>query len=938
MGMLPPWDKDTMSIVEESIFKRLRVKKEPDYNRGVTDNPVFQIGFDGEGAHVRIVDNGGNEIEPDGRYYHGALRDLLNRFSNIRDRNSFRIDWESPSERIHIGLHPGLAQQLCESCRIVDEMMRPVTMAESEACMTLCLTTSGTKVHGRFTCFQEDKSIESFRLIDDRHILSDGVIFPIPPLGERFRELLHFETAVAPANLSRYLSLFFSAFNTVTVRYGDYRTRRGKRAFATPTLIFEDVDRDRALHLRVAAALPGFDADFLADYGILQTVTFADEAREIVVRELVYGDVAAGVREIEKLLKRTAGKSKEKKWFAEGTRFIIGESLAARFICQELGHLISRYDIMGVERLKSYKIRSDTPKLALNLASGIDFLAGEGSLEFAGSSIGLSEALDQYSKKSYISLADGSSAILDKGYMEKLARLFKGDKERVSVSFFDLPEVEKLMDERTAASQKCFKHSREVFAGFSRIAKSRPALPKLSVKMRGYQKQGYKWARYLGKHGLGGCLADDMGLGKTLQAIAVLAAAYPKQRKCSLVVMPKSLLFNWEAELTRFCPELTFYTWYKGARKMGEAKKHHLILTTYAMVRGDISTFMAEDFHYVILDESQHIKNLNSKTSRSVMLLKAECRLALSGTPVENSLAELYALFSFLNPAMFGSPTDFNRNYLIPIQRDENPSALGELKRKIYPFILRRLKKEVAKEMPEKVSQVLYVSMEAEQKKLYERRQAFFQESLGAQIRAKGIAKSQFSILQALGELRQIASVPEAKSGGAVISPKREILMQHIRDLAESGHKILVFANYLDALEGIATDLSASGIDYLQMTGATGDRQKLVERFQGEAHLKVFLMTLKTGGVGLNLTAADYVFLYDPWWNRAAENQAVDRTHRIGQEKKVFSYRLITKGTIEERILQLQEKKSALFENLIASDGASIKSMTEEDVRFILGS
>jgi SNF2 family DNA or RNA helicase len=263
--------------------------------------------------------------------------------------------------------------------------------------------------------------------------------------------------------------------------------------------------------------------------------------------------------------------------------------------------------------------------------------------------------------------------------------------------------------------------------------------------------------------------------------------------------------------------------------------------------------------------------------------------------------------------------------------------VLHELRKKIYPFVLRRVKKDVLKDLPDKIEQTLFVEMSAAQRRFYEQRRAFYYQTVKTQIAESGIKKSQFFILQALTELRQIASIPEAKSEEAIQSPKREALRDQLLDAIANGHKALVFANFLAALDGVAEDLEERGIDYLLMTGATRDRQKLVNQFQNEDAYRVFLMTLKTGGLGLNLTAADYVFIFDPWWNKAAENQAMDRTHRIGQDKTVFSYKLITQGTIEEKILKLQELKSELFESLIVSDGASIKSLDEQDVEFILG-
>jgi SNF2 family DNA or RNA helicase len=309
----------------------------------------------------------------------------------------------------------------------------------------------------------------------------------------------------------------------------------------------------------------------------------------------------------------------------------------------------------------------------------------------------------------------------------------------------------------------------------------------------------------------------------------------------------------------------------------------------------------------------------------------------LSGTPIENNMSELYALFRFLNPAMFGTFSDFSKNYLNPIQKNDNKTVAKELKKKIYPFVLRRLKTQVLKDLPDKMEQVLHVDMSREQAALYHQRRLMYKRAIQEEIQAKGLKKSKLFILQAMGELRQIASIPEIKSDNKIISPKREILMEHVSDAVAGKHKVLVFANYLHSLECVSQDMEDAGIHHLVMTGASRDRNHIVEQFQEDDSCQALLMTLKTGGLGLNLTAAEYVFLFDPWWNLAAENQAIDRAHRMGQKNTVFSYRLIARNTIEEKILMLQEKKKALFDSLIASDNASIKQMEEEDIDLLLG-
>jgi SNF2 family DNA or RNA helicase len=279
----------------------------------------------------------------------------------------------------------------------------------------------------------------------------------------------------------------------------------------------------------------------------------------------------------------------------------------------------------------------------------------------------------------------------------------------------------------------------------------------------------------------------------------------------------------------------------------------------------------------------------------------------------------------------------FNENYGAPIQKDGDANAVYELRKKIYPFILRRLKKNVLKELPDKTEQILYVEMSDPQRKFYEERRSYYNELVKNMVATKGLVKSQLFIFQALSELRQLASVPEAKTNGTIASPKIEVLIENLMDAIANGHKILVFANFLATIELVSEKLDAAGIDFVTMTGATRNRQKLVDQFQNDKKCKVFLLTLKTGGTGLNLTAADMVFIFDPWWNIAAENQAIDRTHRMGQKNAVTAYKMITQGTIEEKILLLQEKKRELFDNVISSDTAAFKALSEEDIDFMLG-
>ncbi|MFP4564273.1 MAG: DEAD/DEAH box helicase, partial [Spirochaetia bacterium] len=457
--------------------------------------------------------------------------------------------------------------------------------------------------------------------------------------------------------------------------------------------------------------------------------------------------------------------------------------------------------------------------------------------------------------------------------------------------------------------------------------------------LRPYQVYGVQWMEHLCGHGIGGCLADEMGLGKTVQVISLLRRAFHGNLEGPvLIIAPRSLIWNWAKELNRFSPELPVYIHYgpgRGKEDLTSGRKR-IILTTYSTTRIDIEELLPVEFSYLILDESQHIKNLNAKRTMAILSLKARKRFALSGTPVENNLAELYSLFRFLNPSFFGSKGRFSREYGKPIQEEKNDQVLKELKKKIYPFMLRRLKQDVLKELPEKSEQTLLVDLDAEHLKIYHRRRIYLKEKIREAVEKNGFFKASFLILQAMAELRRLAGVPEDDGEYPGRSAKREQLIDMIRDVRENGHKCLVFTNFLAAVETISSDLEAAGVANLVMTGATGNRQALVNRFQTDPRIGAFIMTLKTGGMGLNLTAADYVFIYDPWWNRAAESQAVDRTHRIGQQNPVFSYRIIARDTIEEKMLMLQQQKAELTSAVLSSDTEAMKVLSEEDLRVLL--
>lgn len=902
---------------------------------------LFMLTTDTLGTFLQIVDKNLNPVEVNYQAYTGEVRNILRQIESIREREAFVIEWGKEQGSLYLAEHEYLLYSLKNTDLLANDKGEQVNFAEEEhqVVFEIKLTPKNEKrLSVKPVLFINHQAVEELQPISEGFLMAKNTIYEITPLGNNFNRLDAFSSEINITDLEKYLSLLFSYLDNFKVQYKNYKVEELRETRATePALIFEKIDTDNALHLRITQILQGFDFEFLEQFDLHKCVEISELEETIRVVYIEQKPIEELSDVILKLLKKHIPKEVKKKTneiYQEENLFVVPQEIANGFIYNELSTLLLSWKLFGAEKLKSYKINTSQPRLDVSLSSGIDFLEGNATLDFDGEKISLWEALTQYRQKRYVELSDGSHALLNESYVQKLQRLFKKKKDKIEISFFDLPLVEELIDERNSSA--VFKKSKSIFEGFNNIKGNSKKLPKVNAKLRPYQEYGYQWLSYLKEQKLGGCLADDMGLGKTIQTITLLSEIYPKQKKPTLVVMPKSLLFNWKNEIQKFNPAITTYTYYAENRKIEDAVKSNLIFTTYAMLRNDIEIFKEIEFYYVILDESQNIKNMQSQTSKAALLIQSEHKLALSGTPIENNLGELYSLFRFLNPAMFGSAQNFNDNYLIPIQKNRDTDAILELRKKIYPFILRRLKSEVLTELPDKIEQTLYVEMSEPQAKLYEQRRLFYQEAIKQQIKSSSIEKSQFFIFQAFNELRQIASLPETKSDGKIASPKLELLTEQMTDAIANGHKVLVFVNYLAAIELIEGVLENAGIDFVSMTGSTRDRQKLVERFQNDTNCKAFVMTLKTGGTGLNLTAADMVFIFDPWWNVAAESQAIDRTHRIGQTRKVTSYKLIAQNTIEEKILLLQEKKKQLFDDVISADAASVKSLSEDDINYLL--
>ena len=462
-----------------------------------------------------------------------------------------------------------------------------------------------------------------------------------------------------------------------------------------------------------------------------------------------------------------------------------------------------------------------------------------------------------------------------------------------------------------------------------------------TAEFREYQLKGFGWLWFMYKYGLNGILADDMGLGKTLQALTVLQKAKEVDGSMpTLVICPTTVVFNWESEIQKFAPELTCLKLAGSDRKnhFKEIPNYDVVITSYALTRRDIKHFKDINFRYIILDESQNIKNAMSQTAQAVKQLQANHKLALSGTPIENKLEELWSVFDFLMPGFLLSVAEFNARYVNPIMERQDKTVEKRLKLQIYPFILRRMKRDVAKDLPDKVENIAYCELTDEQKDFYLQVLDSTKEELFKSIEQNGLEKSRLSIFSALLRLRQICCHPRLYDKENVkhimSSGKFEKLKSMLEEIISEGHRVLLFSQFVNMLDIVKGWLEREGIEYEYLTGKTKDRQAAVEHFNN-SKIPIFLISLKAGGTGLNLTGADYVIHYDPWWNPAVEDQATDRAYRIGQTKKVFVYRLITKNTVEEKIQKLKTIKRNLVDSVISVDRNIVKSLTMDDIREI---
>jgi superfamily II DNA or RNA helicase len=627
-------------------------------------------------------------------------------------------------------------------------------------------------------------------------------------------------------------------------------------------------------------------------------------------------------------------------WERGGTRFDVAASAVPAIV---------RTLIVEGWRVEAEGQRYVKPSaFSLEVSSGIDWFELHGSADFGDVRVDVPALLEAIRRRdTMVRLGDGTFGVLPEAWLQRVSRVAAlGTVDGTGVRF-DRSQGALLdawlEDEPQIAVDEGFARMRAELAQFDRISGVEPP-PGFGGVLRGYQREALGWFAFLRRFGFGGCLADEMGLGKTVMVLATLEArrlereAAGEAPRPSLVVVPRSLVFNWTREATRFAPALRVLDFTGADRRAGTdaIDRHDLVITTYGTLRRDVPLLAERTFDYVILDEAQAIKNRASHTARAAKLLKGDHRLALTGTPVENHIGELWSLFEFLNPGMLGTLRSIGQDMAAPAS--EQDASLSLIARGVRPFILRRTKEQVASDLPARTEQTIFCDLEPTQRALYDQLRDHYRALLLGRVDTEGMGRTKLQVLEGLLRLRQAACHPGLIDPARAAEPsaKLDLLVPRLEELVEDGRKVLVFSQFTTLLGLLRTRLDEAGLAYEYLDGRTRDRQARVERFQGPDGPPLFLISLKAGGVGLNLTAADHVFLLDPWWNPAVEAQAIDRAHRIGQSRRVFAVRLIARDTVEEKVLELQATKRSLADAIVRAHERLIGDLRREDLELLL--
>lgn len=602
--------------------------------------------------------------------------------------------------------------------------------------------------------------------------------------------------------------------------------------------------------------------------------------------------------------------------------------------------------ILGFNELKGNKFNQNKARVNIEVTSGLNWFNTNIEVHFGRQKAPLKQIRKSVKNKSkYVELDDGTLGIIPSEWLDKFSAYFQSgsiENESLVIPKVNFSSIEQLFDDEMIDHQVKteLEDYRSKLSQLDKIELVKQP-DELKATLRHYQIQGLSWLNFLDEFNFGGCLADDMGLGKTIQMIAFMLHLKKKHgKKTHLLVVPTSLIHSWETELNKFAPSLSYLVQHGAERQSGteDFENYDLIITTYNLMVSDIGYLRHYEFGYVFLDESQNIKNTTSQRYKAARLLKSRNRIVLTGTPLENNTFDLYAQLSFACPGLLGTKTYFRHTWAVPIDKFKDRKSAQTLTDKVAPFILRRTKKEVAKELPEKTEVVISCEMGPEQRRVYDAYEKEFREYLSAQDNEE-IDKHPMHVLRGITRLRQICNAPqligEDKLNGETPA-KIVALMEQLRSIT-GNHKVLVFSQFVGMLKMIEKELQGEKIGYTMLTGSTNDRAGVVKQFQEDDATRVFLISLKAGGTGLNLTAADYVFLVDPWWNPAVENQAIDRVYRIGQEKHVIAARLICPDTVEEKIQLMQEDKSHLAKKLVSDNQSFFKSMDKDGWINLLG-
>ena len=635
-----------------------------------------------------------------------------------------------------------------------------------------------------------------------------------------------------------------------------------------------------------------------------------------------------------------------------GRLILADEEKIYNFLSEEIGLYMHKFEVLATDTFKQREIKKpkignigiklENDLLKIDL-SKIDFNIEE-----------IKSIMQKYKlKKKYHRLKDGSFLELEENEtMDFIGSLLENEDisyKQIQEGELEMPisrgmYLDRLIQNLNTNVEKNDEYKKMVNQISKREIEDKIELPKgLTSELRQYQITGFKWLKTLDNYKFGGILADDMGLGKTIQLLAVIQSYLEEEKNPnpSIVVCPSSLSLNWKNEINKFAPNIKTIVIHgnaeERANQIGNIEKYNLVITSYDLLKRDIEEYKAQNytFKYIIADEAQYIKNNNTQNAKVIKEIKAETRFALTGTPIEISLSELWSIFDFIMPGYLYSYRKFKEIYEVPIVKESDEWVLKKLKMLIEPFILRRTKQEVLTELPDKTVSILNNEMQDEQLKIYTSYMANAKREVNEELKENGFEKSQMKILALLMRLRQICCHPSLFiSNYTGESSKLNQCIEVIKDAVLSGHKILLFSSYSSMLEIIGEELKKENIKHFKLTGQTkvGDRLKLVEEFNNSSDIKVFLISLKAGGTGLNLIGADMVIHYDPWWNLSAENQATDRTYRIGQKKNVQVYKLITKDSIEERIYELQEKKAELAKSMLSTETTFINKLTRKDI------